>query len=83
MTHKGYDLNEHGVMFSRHVCDVCGQPFELLPAIHGDDTCGRPPGLDGPGDPGCVSYDVRRDVDRLLADGGALVAVDTPKRGES
>jgi hypothetical protein len=78
----GYDYNEYGVRYTRLRCDVCGQEFTLTPAVTRDDTCGRPPGCDGPDDPGCVSYDRSRDVSALLSDGAELIARPL-QRGES
>lgn len=65
-----YDFNEYGTMVSRHRCDACGDVFTLCPAAKTEaakaDTCGRPPGLEGPTDPGCGAYDEGRDVSKAL-----------------
>lgn len=68
MAHLGFDLNQYGTMYSRHVCDTCGEGFTVTPAVplegKGWDNCTAP---------GCASYDVNRDIDRLFDSKGDLL----------
>lgn len=68
MAHLGFDLNEYGTMFSRHVCDTCGEKFTVIPAI----PCGAG-GWDNCLSPMCGSYGVDRDIDRMFDDKGDLL----------
>jgi len=83
-TFDGYDFNEYGTVISKHTCGACGQPYTCCPASPGDDCCGGPPGLGGPDDPGCPSYDPRRDVGAMLDAGTAQIeARPVPERGQA
>lgn len=83
-TFDGYELGESGALWSKHTCGACGQRYTLCPAVPSDDCCGAPPGLRGPNDPGCATYDARRDVDRMLGDGTAvLFPVPERERGQA
>jgi len=62
--HVGYGVNEYGTLVSLHRCDTCGGEFSLCPAVTPEKKgWGSCLGVE------CVSYDPRRDADKLFAAG--------------
>lgn len=60
----GYGVNEYGTQISRHVCDTCGEPFTVCPAIPPDEVEER--GWESCLSKACDSYDPLRDVDLIM-----------------
>lgn len=75
--HLGYDKNAYGTLISKHRCDTCGTEFSLCPAVppekKGWENCLAPK---------CASYDVSRDVDKML-ESGEVELVRTPPTGQA
>lgn len=59
-----YALNEYGIPVSVHKCDSCGLQFTVCPAVD-------PDGVNWGGCLSriCISYDLKRDADRLFDEG--------------
>jgi hypothetical protein len=66
MAWLSYGLNEYGTPISCHTCDTCGKFFTVCPA-HDDDPDDH--AFDDCLGVECGSYDIRRDADRLFAQG--------------
>lgn len=58
----GFSLNPHNVIVSDHICDFCGAPFIVMPAV--DETLWGGDCLAET----CKSYDSARDASRFFGE---------------
>ena len=56
----GEHKNQHGILVSDHVCDTCGEPFTVTPAVDNKDWENCQAKI-------CKSYDPKRDADPLFS----------------
>ena len=56
-------VNAHGVMVAGFMCETCGRPFSVTPAVKPEQWGGRVCLSED-----CASYDPDRDVDKLFGD---------------
>jgi len=54
---------EDGIIRSTHICDTCGQPFDVAPAIKDDEK-----GYEDCLMEDCLSFDPHRDLDVIFLD---------------
>ncbi len=64
MTWISYALNKSGTPISVHKCEYCGTRFTICPA-HDEDA----PDWGGCLGTTCISYDIKRDANRLFGTG--------------
>jgi len=59
----GEFIDSEGIVRSKHVCDTCGQPFDIAPAIKANEE-----GYENCLMEECASYDCHRDLDVIFLD---------------